>query len=746
MAGAEMAGLSGMANFASESFEKMGEGGMKMIEFGAGIFEMWGKAFETLLHKGGEFEQMLLRIQATNKTGDEARKLMADAIEFTQKLPITESDAVRIMTTLATAHVDALKPLGESYDELSKKGKTLKDLPTILGLDRMKKEGPNAVTIVGDMLAAMGHLGSSYQGMAIHEMMEFIETGMARSPMTFGPLITEVRKLGKHAHTAQDRLKGLQEILEKRGALGISVAAMNTLGGVMSNFKGLVDKVTVAIMEPGKAGGVMSQFVKGFSDLYTVVSKFFDDKNPQGKEFLDTMRDVAHTVTGLVTGAMRTLGTVIDHVFSFMASNPALVKIAALASLAAGALSILAGAALVVGGAIGGLVVLLGTMPEVLLVIPAAIGAIIASMIGLTEVFAVGMVIYQAWKRDFAGIRTFFEDVGMVIGAVKEALDDWHGGMSTISEDTAQKLEKAGVMGYFLKAVNIIRQAQVWWEGFSDTIAARWDAISSKFATAWEIFSNAFRAIGAELTKVFGDLFGFVETGQQAVDSATQSGINWGTIVANLVDLLANAAMATAQAFAQAIEWGVETYRQHQSVVTIIMTVIGAFALAGRTAELVFSNIASSIRPVVTALESMADLITRVATASEALGKKDFSGALSAIRGVGQASGSATGGDVNFAHSPDDDKDKALAKKIGVFFGEGASGEVPGPPGAQPVKPGDLDKADEEEKADRYSRLGMPKGLPTLQIAPAPIYLDGKKIAEAVFEHTQDQKELGGAH
>jgi hypothetical protein len=250
-----------------EVLEKMNHAGESLIGFGVGIVQTMGRGFDALLHKGAEFEQMSLRIQSTGKTGAEARGLMQEALNITKQLPIAESDAVRIMTTLATAHVDALKPIGETYDQLAAKGKVMKDLPEIMGTERMKKEGPKVISVVGDMLAALGHLGSGYQGMAIHELMLFIETGAARSQNTFQAWQHEFRELGHKAKTAEDRIKGMTEILSKKGALGMSQAAMNTMGGIMSNFKSMMDTISVAVMEPTKPGGVMDKFNKGLAGL-----------------------------------------------------------------------------------------------------------------------------------------------------------------------------------------------------------------------------------------------------------------------------------------------------------------------------------------------------------------------------------------------------------------------------------------------------------------------------------------------
>ena len=512
-----LAGMNMHAAAAAHLFDRIGRYGKMLVHAGEGIFAAWGEAIGAVISKGSELEQMLIRLQATGKTNAEARQMMADTIEFTTKLPITESQAVRITQTLAIAHVDALKPIGETYAKLAAQQKTLKDLPTILGTARLAKEGPTALSIIGDMLASMGHIGSPYQTIAIQELTQFIETGFARSPKTFGPLLPQIRALGHHAHTAKDRLEGLQKILEDRGAIGVSVASMSTLGGIMTNFKGLLDRIGMAVMEPGKAGGPLSQLTQAFIHLYDVVGKFFNERTPEGQKFLASLRSLMEFVVNYMVKGLEVLGEVLSVVFTWMSNHETLVKMLSVLSAFVAVVFILGGSFLMLVAAIGALMVMWPLMIGAITAglegiataatfvfgyIAAAVQGVISAIamafwglvldislalatIGLPEVI-IGMVVLATvavglWAifKQFKGVGRFFDDLVKVLGNLKlfvraldEAFTNWDDHITSISTDTAKELDERGLLGTFMRILTTIQAIIDAWDSFKESMAS----------------------------------------------------------------------------------------------------------------------------------------------------------------------------------------------------------------------------------------------------------------------------------
>ena len=715
-----MAGLDG----GLEVMEKMGEAGLGLIEIGSGIVEGWGKAFEVLLHKGSEFESLILRIQGSGKTRGQAIQMMEDSLEITKQLPLTEMDAARITQTFSTIHIDATKRMGESYEELAKKQKTMKGLDEILGVDRMKKEGPKAITVVGDMLAAMGHLGTGYQTQAIHEMMVTLETGKIMSKLTFAGLGGDLEKF-KHmlqkTKEPADRLLAMQEILSKRGALGLSQASMNTWGGVMSNFKGILDQVSYAILQPGQAGGLLAQLTRGAKDLYDTIAEFFDKHSEKGAKFLSMLRETFQMVGGWMTYAAQKLDGALKFVLGFMADHPTLMKFAAGMSFVVAGLLIATGVFLVASAALGGLILAFTVMPELMLA-PLAILALFPPIIGLIAAAVLtGIAVWQAWEHDLGGIKTLMEDIKLVFAAVGEAFDDWHGGMASISEETAKKMEERGLMGVFLKVINIMRQAQMAYEGFVDGFSHKWEEASPKLERAWARITGTLRQVTNAVESVLVAFGLMARTGQDAVDDATSSGESFGAMIGDVANGIASIVEFGSKMFTGLLSYVPMVIEGFTYIYAIGLRIAGGFEFAKGAAEMMFHAIEAGIGHVMAALVPLIDLLQGVVNAHNRLMHADFSGAAASL---GDAWGSAKG---------DAEAYRMEALKHQQLAGEAADASDAG--FKKMATAGETADAYKFDALSTYARLTAGQNVgptPPAAIGPPPAYgtWDGTNAAE----------------
>jgi hypothetical protein len=534
---------------ATEQLERMGEAGMGLVEVGLKVFEGWGKVFEVLLEKGSEFEQMLMRIRATNKTSAEAYSMAEGAVKIAGQLPITETMATRIMQTMATAHVDGLAKIGESYEALEKKGKTFKELPSEVGKrwDEFKKTGPSAVSVFADTLAAAGQLGGAQAPMAVHELAELVETGRLGSRLRFGALTQELVKVGHGAHDAAGRLKLMMEMLEHRGALGAAQASMNTLEAQLTNIRGAVDMIVFKVMEPGKKGGLMSEWVAGIRDLSDTFRSFFDESTPEGKKFLDMLKEVVRTISGPTLEAAHALAGVMDKLFTFMGDHPGMMQFVAVLSLVAAGMAVVSGVALVAAAAVGSLIAVLVFTPEVLLVIPGAIFLIVAAVAALTAAIGVGALAYEVWTNNLGGVRDFFEKIEIVIHAVEEAIKNWGGATTRISRETYEELKSHGLLSLFLEITHDIRVLQVEWENFTKGFEASWQATSVTFGETWTILEDIFSKVGEAIKSVMEAAFGAMGEGQNDIDAAATTGEKWGHAAGQVLQAIATFAKHVSQ-------------------------------------------------------------------------------------------------------------------------------------------------------------------------------------------------------
>lgn len=706
-----MAGLDG----GLEAMEKMGETGLKLIGVGSGILETWGHGFQTLIHKGSEFESLILRIQGSGKTRGQAVHMMDEALEITKMLPLTEMDAARIAQTFSTIHIDATKKMGASYEELEKKGETMKGLTEILGVDKMRKEAPRAVTVVGDMLAAMGHLGTGYQQQAIHEMMVTLETGKVMSKLTFAGLGGDLEHFKKYLAGAKDpagRLLAFQKILSKRGALGLSQAAMTTWGGVMSNFKGIMDQFSYGILQPGRANGLLSQLTRGLSGLYDVVKEFFDSTSEKGSKFLGMLRETFQMVGGWMTAAAKKLGQALNEVMTFMGNHPLLMKFAAGVSFLAAGILVATGVFLTASAALGGLILTLTMTPQVMLAPLALLMAFPPILAAMVAGVALAAGAWAAWEKDLGGIKTIFSDISLVFDAVTDALEHWSGDTFDISTKTAQKLEERGLANVFLDIVNAIRQVEVFYHGFMSAFEARWQSVLPKFERAWDHISAAFSRVFESIGRVLG-AFGFMSNaGEDAVRQAGTAGEEWGAKLGQIADVVATVAEKMASWFDSSIPSTEELIQMLAKMYMYFQIILGAAEYAIGAIRVGFNMLKLPIDVVHAALEPIAAILTTMSIAGARFVSLDFAGAASAM-----SSGAGIVGTIIEGNAA-----KLRGDAEGIAGGSKAMFDGQARMASAPMNSGDLnDQAQGDRDAywkERRSRTDM-----SVPIAPVRRYL-----------------------
>lgn len=518
---------------ANQSFERLAQTGEGFMEAGVKGLEVVGKTIEHLYEQGGEFEASWLRLMGTGKSGAEARGLMEQAVKYTQKLPIAELDAVRMVQTFAIAHINALSQIGGSYDELAKKGETMKDLPSLLGLEEMKKEGPTAASVVTDMLAALGHLGTGYQTQAIHEIMQWIETGTAASRIVFGPWKHEIITMGKSAKTAEKRLMGLMKLLSEKGALGISTAAMKTRGGILSNFQGLAQLMTQSIMGPGDPNGIQMQVNRVLMGIYKSVQQFFDEGEERGHKFLGQLRDAVGSVVEEIGVIAKGLSKVITGTLDFIKDHPGLAKFILQITIAGSAVLVLVGGIMTLAAALGLFVIAL---------IPAAIGltalgALFTTVIlPILPLFVAGIAMATAEGGTLTNVlenmASPIKKITTLFGAASEALRNWGDEGTFVSKETAEALQEVGLLDFFVNTVDWLRRGQLAWERFQTTVTG------AEFQPIWDSFSNAFTNILEGIGRIL-EMFGLLPP---TVDEAVDGPSGKLDSLANLIDSIAMAA------------------------------------------------------------------------------------------------------------------------------------------------------------------------------------------------------------
>lgn len=602
--------------------------GVGLMKAGASGFGLIGKGVETLVHKGAEFEQMLLRIQGSGKSEAEAQKIMKSALALTAELPFTEADAVRMATTLSTVHIDATKGIGEmSYAALAKQGKIVdslaKNTEFMQGAGQTKKITP--LEIFGDYLATIGELGTGYQGMAIHELTQYVEYGMTQSKKTFGLFHHELREGEKKfkkmnaQEAGQERMKLLMEILGKRGALGLSKAASETHGGVMSMYKGLLDKITVAVMEPGNAGGAMTKLNKGMLALYRLIADYFDETTEKGQKFLHGLKEMVGFIVNTMVSGMKLLGETLSKVFDFASKNAGMLKLAAVLTIVTSGLLVAAGAAITFASGLGlaalaGTILAAGLMVAVNVIGMMFLPLTLAAGVAVLALVAGAYLLDAAWASASSG---GLNDVYVLVNALVEAFTNWKDETTSLSEETADALEKSGMSQFFLDVVTTARTAQVYLQGFAEGFSSRF-----KFSTT--NVREAFERLWNRIVDIFSILSSVTTSYGSKLDETSGKGKSFGDalaaglgVVADALAIAINGIVLFSNALGPIVWTGGLIYGIFGGILNVIELV----------GDVVIGSIVAGLQIAVSYVMALANALTTAAVAAGQLAAKDPAGA-----------------------------------------------------------------------------------------------------------------------
>lgn len=524
----------------AEMFERVSHLGAGIMETGVGGLKMFSGALETVLHELSPVEQSLIRIMSTGKSKNEALHMLHQTAELMTVLPLTESQVSNLVSGLSVAHANFNKTFGQ-YDQLAKTGKASKEaaesISSIAKATTESKEAfdqfmsVNPVSLITDLAAAHGQIGSNFdefimmfnRGLASGDFSALVQSH--RLPQV---VMNELKKgVTQGAKGADKVIENVFNYLSKKGAIGMSQMAAQTLEGTLVKFKDLKMGFARALgMLPGE-GGAYDKIVKG---LNTIAAKFLGTFN--NPRFQSALREGFAPIIDFVLKAMEKVGMVLDKIFTFIKDNPFIVKLALGFLFFASVLTVVMGAALAASAAFVGTMLVLIALPELLLAIPLAILMVVGAIAALVGGFLAFVAIKQAIDKNFGGINDFFEKMKLVIEGVRQAWDNWGADGTAITEELYQKMEKFGIGEAFLKILGWIRKAELWWDGFKVTFLSAWaeikDTLGGAVGQIFDSLLRVFQALGGQIDEMTG-----------STDDATTSGLNWGVKVGNAAKVVA---------------------------------------------------------------------------------------------------------------------------------------------------------------------------------------------------------------
>lgn len=452
-AGKSMAGGLASANaqgyFLASTLERAGR---QSLFFAKAFASATVGSFTTLLHEAANLEQFIIRLQSTQgTTKKDALDIFNYTIKATTHLPITEAQLVRIATTFKQRGMDIREAFhGKTYEDIIKSGHAVEGLAGSMA--NAGKEGVGLLDLFSDLATTQGQLATEDIGKFVREFSEFMATGQTRFLRTrLDPaLLHELNSTKANAGKAMDVI---YEYLAKRNAIGVSRLSMQTFSGVITNFKGLPQRIANAVFQPGLAEGMARKFSLALAKAFETINEYFDESTEKGKRFLPELRKIFDFIGGVGIAAVNGLTKAFERMANFMIENPGLGKFLTMIS------SILAG-----------LLALRGVMFlfRASLITIALAGKLVAGVTAALNISTGLLALKYAGIIAIGGVLfAMFRRVGTVISAVHEAMTNFDPktGIWTISRKTYEELQKGGLMGLFEKMLELGMKLRALFEG-----------------------------------------------------------------------------------------------------------------------------------------------------------------------------------------------------------------------------------------------------------------------------------------
>ena len=400
-------------------------------------------SFTTLMHEAANLEQYIIRLQSTQgTTKKDALDIFNTTLRATTHLPVTEEQLVRVATTFKQRGMDIREAFGgKTYQDVIKSGHAVEGLAD--SMTTIGKQGVGLLDIFSDLATTQGQLGSEDIGKFVREFSEFMATGQTRFLRTrLDPAL--LHELNMTKGNSAKAMQTIYEYLEKRNAIGVSRLAMQTFSGVMTNFKGLPQRIANAVFQPGIATGLARKFALSLSAAFEKINEYFDETTEKGQKFLAELRRVFEFIGTVAIAAVNGLTKAFTMFADFMSNNPAFgVFLTMVMGILSGLLALK-----------GVFFLLRGSMLTFALAAKAM--SAIAGVLNLSMALMAGKFLLVTAVGGL--LFAMFRKVAMVIGAVFEAMQSYdpETGLAKIGTKTYDDLQQSGLIDLFKGFLGIV--------------------------------------------------------------------------------------------------------------------------------------------------------------------------------------------------------------------------------------------------------------------------------------------------
>lgn len=788
-AGAGAAGLAVMGVKAAidsmlssmEAVKSFGEG---LTAAGVSFFERSYGIAQLIMDEIAPIEQSMIRIKALGSlTMEEARHRVELAQELVVYTPFLEHQVVQLAAALTGGKValDAYTDSQGKAVDLARaqaEGWAKVDDITLKMAGRMKV---TAASLVADLAAMVGVSG---------QRMDFFVRGFERALLTgqlrmLDELPPNFRKqifgsVSKMKVSASEAMDNLYKMMQEKHAIGTAAMASSTMEGIRSNFHDMRLQVAKAIGGMPGTGGYFDQLKNGMANMFSEIMNVLNDP--------DWQKGIKSTLAPLITTFVALMG-VLKYVFGWSArlagSFPVLGKIVVIGAMIGSVLLIVTGVIITLTSAFGILAVTVGVglvaalavaavafsalfiltitgVIPVLIQLALMVGAVLAPFILLGAVIgalgvALGILIVKS-----APFEKFMSNISVLGQAVAEALENWGGATTKISEQTAEKLHEAGMLNFFMDIVKTIRDSELWMKRLWNSITAGADIFAEETKGPLDELFKAFSELGDALTTV-GKAFGLIDTGP--IKDTSEDTKVWGDQIAAIAHGLAVGVSMMAKLVILAIDiaiWLMKVAINAQLIGQYISLWVTSMGIVG---EAIW-------RSMIGPLDIVMSAISGIAKALSALSSGNLEGVGDALKGIRDDWANIVRSQAGFGvesverlrkQREEIDATKARLGELkdmeatAKAYREGGAAFVPGagPGGPFPNMPRSPEEAQQAGEAQHMVAGGTAMMLEQMRAAfakrQAPpvvnikLTLDRKELAAEVAQELREQGELGFA-
>jgi hypothetical protein len=458
-------------------------------------------------------------------------------------------------------------------------------------------------------------------------------------------------------------------------------------------------KANVGLGEGGENLKIISSAMWDFVDALKEIA--------QDKEVMASLQAGFKIIANVIAAAVRAGKWLVELLRDVVKAAPWLVPVAVTFGLIATALMLAAGAVIGLTAGLVAMKMLFVTMAgPFLAMLPVVLGLVLAISAAFAVVALMVKAVADTTTRELGPSISIFEKLKLIFTALTELARTYNGETAEMSVETAQSLEKAGLMGFVQGVFSLYHKLHVAWSTFSATL----DDISDQLGP---IIIPMIEELGLLFAEV-ADALGLTDA---AADGAASSTESWAQAGEGLADTLATV-----------VGWVIDLVRWGTNITRIV---VEFFRLRGAIDEahegfITLQNVMDGVRVVGEFIktvfglivEAIASIITAIMMANYYLEHKTLKGFKSIQETWDDAKARKQPKEEQYlTHEQMIERNKSRAEKQGFNYGMPA-GEF-GPP-----------TADVDERRDAFMRRTK-RGMPGREEAPGGVDFNAAYAATA---------------